>query len=274
MLFRSEGRIKPEIPSEQPGGTKELDLLREGDRRVSILSESPSLMMEFESGKGAPMKPVQLSYTQSAPIDSYITFNADGANKAFSSWTLEMKDDQGGMQTFGPYQNQEIVAIPGKSILGSKPKGDYVVTMVGLTNAGKTVRQDTPVHMVLWTPPTDEEGMRYSVIFEFNDSKMVNMYDKYLTQEVTPKIPKNGKVILHGYTDKVGEAAHNQELSKARAENVKAILESALSKAGRNDVTFEVYGFGEDESLSPFDNNLPEGRFYNRTVIIDIVPNK
>ena len=29
----TEGRVKPRIPSEQPGGTKELDLLREGDRR-------------------------------------------------------------------------------------------------------------------------------------------------------------------------------------------------------------------------------------------------
>jgi hypothetical protein len=31
---------KPNIPSEQPGGTQELVLLREGDRRVSIESNS------------------------------------------------------------------------------------------------------------------------------------------------------------------------------------------------------------------------------------------
>ncbi len=272
--INTEGRIKPRIPSEQPGATKELDLLREGDRRVSIWSESPSLMMEFQSGQSAPLKPVELRQTQSAPVDSYVTFTADGANKAFSSWTIEMKDDQGKIQTFGPYQEQEIVAISGKSILGSKPKGDYVVTMVGQTKSGKVVRQEAPVHMTLWTPPTDEEGMRYSVIFEFNDSKMVDTYDKYLTDIVTPKIPKNGKVIVHGHTDKIGEAIHNQELSLARANEVKRIIESALSKAGRNDVTFEVYGFGEDEAVAPFDNGLPEGRFYNRTVIIDIIPGK
>ncbi len=272
--INTEGRIKPRIPSEQPGATKELDLLREGDRRVSIWSESPSLMMEFQSGQSAPLKPVELRQTQSAPVDSYVTFTADGANKAFSSWTIEMKDDQGKIQTFGPYQEQEIVAISGKSILGSKPKGDYVVTMVGQTKSGKVVRQEAPVHMTLWTPPTDEEGMRYSVIFEFNDSKMVDTYDKYLTDIVTPKISKNGKVIVHGHTDKIGEAVHNQELSLARANEVKRIIESALSKAGRNDVTFEVYGFGEDEAVAPFDNGLPEGRFYNRTVIIDIIPGK
>ncbi len=34
----TEGRDKPLIPSEQPGGTKELALLPEGDRRVDITS--------------------------------------------------------------------------------------------------------------------------------------------------------------------------------------------------------------------------------------------
>jgi hypothetical protein len=55
---------------------------------------------------------------------------------------------------------------------------------------------------------------------------------------------------------------------------VKGIMENGLSKANRNDVKIEVYGFGEDENLSPFENKFPEERFYNRTVIIDIVPQK
>jgi hypothetical protein len=41
----SKGQSKPNIPSEQPGGTLELALLREGDRRVSIESNSPSLLI-------------------------------------------------------------------------------------------------------------------------------------------------------------------------------------------------------------------------------------
>jgi outer membrane protein OmpA-like peptidoglycan-associated protein len=36
----TEGRDKPVIPSEQPGATRELALLREGDRRVDIVSTS------------------------------------------------------------------------------------------------------------------------------------------------------------------------------------------------------------------------------------------
>jgi hypothetical protein len=47
-----------------------------------------------------------------------------------------------------------------------------------------------------------------------------------------------------------------------------------LSKAGRNDVKFDASGYGENENNAPFDNKTPEERFYNRTVIIDIVTKK
>jgi hypothetical protein len=50
------------------------------------------------------------------------------------------------------------------------------------------------------------------------------------------------------------------------------IIERVLLKAGKKGVKFETYGFGEDESMAPFENNYPEKRFYNRTVIIDIIP--
>ena len=60
----------------------------------------------------------------------------------------------------------------------------------------------------------------------------------------------------------------------ARANEVRSIIESSLSKADRTDVKFEVRGFGEDQNAAPFENNFPEERFYNRTVIIDIIPHK
>ena len=52
--IRTEGRSKPEVPSEQPGGKLELVLLREGDRRVSIESNSPELLMEFKNTADLP----------------------------------------------------------------------------------------------------------------------------------------------------------------------------------------------------------------------------
>lgn len=267
----TEGLVKPTTPSEQPGGTKELDLLREGDRRVTIWSDSPELSLQYQTGPDAPLAPVEILGVPQAPLSSYVSFNALGAEKAFTSWSLELKDEKGTVQNFGPY-TKDMVAIPGKTIMGSRPSADYVATMVGKTKSGKTVKQQAPVHMVLWTPSEREEGMRYSVIYEFNNSDAIAVYDKYLTEVVTPKIPKAGTVILHGHTDVIGDKTHNQELSLSRANDVKSILEKALAKAGRTDVKFEVYGFGEDDT--PFDNNFPEERFYNRSVIIDLIPPK
>ncbi|MFV8326495.1 OmpA family protein [Flavobacterium sp. ZS1P14] len=267
----TKGQNKPNIPSEQPGGTLELELLREGDQRVSIESTSPDLLMEFQSGPDAQLRPVRIVPLQEAPAESYVTFSNKGATEALSTWSLQIADEQGKVQSFGPYTQEEI-SIPGKSILGSRSEGDYKVKMIGQTKSGKIVEKETPVHMVLWTPAKTEEGMRYSIIYEFNKSKAIAIYEKYLTEVVTPKIPVGATVIIHGHTDIIGEEVHNQDLSLARANDVKSILESGLSKTGRNDVKFEVLGYGEDENKSPFENKTPEERFYNRTVVIDIIP--
>ncbi|MDO8929141.1 MAG: OmpA family protein, partial [Bacteroidota bacterium] len=135
-------------------------------------------------------------------------------------------------------------------------------------------KKETTAHLVLWTPPVAEEMMRFSIIYEFNNSEAIAMYDKYLTEVVTPKIPKNGTVIIHGHTDIIGGEDVNMKLSLARANDVKGIMEKALAKSNRTDVKFDVRGFGEDENLAPFDNKFPEERFYNRSVIIDILPAK
>lgn len=268
-----EGRVKPKIPSEQPGGKLELDLLREGDRRVSIESSSPAITMEFQSGPDAPLNPVEIVDLQVAPIDSYVSFNVSGADTAFTSWSLEIADEQGKIQKFGPY-TQESVSISGKDILGTRPEGDYKITMIGKTKSGKVIKKETSAHLVLWVPAVAEEMMRFSVLYEFNNSKAITIYEKYLTDVVIPKIPIGGTVIIHGHTDIIGGEANNLALSEARANDVKGILENGLTKAGRTDVKFEVHGFGEDQNLAPFNNKYPEERFYNRTVVIDIIPKK
>lgn len=269
----TEGRLKPRIPSEQPGGELELELLREGDRRVSIWSESPAILMEFQSGEETPLKPVIINTVQEAPIDSYVSFNVDGADTAFTSWSLEMANENGKVQNFGPY-TKELVTIPGKSILGTREAGDYKATVIGKTKNGTVIKKEANVKMALWAPQENEQGMRYSVNYEFNESEVRPLYEKYLAETVTPKIPKGGTVIIHGHTDVIGEEAYNLNLSQQRADNVKSIIENALTKAGRSDVKFNVQGYGENLDVAEFDNKLPEGRFYNRSVVIDIIPAK
>jgi outer membrane protein OmpA-like peptidoglycan-associated protein len=47
-----------------------------------------------------------------------------------------------------------------------------------------------------------------------------------------------------GHTDVIGGGLQSK-LSLARANDVKTIIQNSLSKAGRNDVKFDVSGYGE-----------------------------
>jgi outer membrane protein OmpA-like peptidoglycan-associated protein len=264
-----EGRDKPAVPSEQIGGTKELGLLREGDRRVSIESNSPELLMEFQSGKNAPLKPIEIVTGNQNPSNDVI-FDVKGAEETLSFWTLQIIDEKGKTKNYGPY-TQEQVSIPRKTIMGNQPEGNYKTIMTGTTKTGKVINQESTMLLTPYVAPVVQESIRFSVIYEFNESKAINIYDKYLTEIVAPKIPQNGTVIITGHTDVIGDMNYNKNLSLARANDVKSILEKSLAASGRTDVKFQVRGEGENEKLAPFENKYPEERFYNRTVIIDII---
>ena len=264
-----EGRDKPEVPSEQNGGSKELDLLREGDRRVSIESNSTELLMEFQSGKNAPLKPIEI-VSGNHTLNNDVIFNVEGAEESLKLWSLQIKDEKGKSQNFGPYM-KEKVSISKKTILGNQSEGNYKVIMTGTTKTGKIISQESKLNLTPYVAPIVQESIRFSIIYEFNESKSIAIYDKYLTEIETPKIPKNSTVIITGHTDVIGEVDYNKNLSLARANDVKSILEKSLAAAGRTDVKFKIYGEGENEKAAPFENKYPEERFYNRTVIIDII---
>jgi outer membrane protein OmpA-like peptidoglycan-associated protein len=266
----TEGRDKPRIPSEQPGGTKELDLLRAGDSRVDIESESPEMMIQVGGASHYMLKPVQIVAVLEDPLDSHVLFNVVGAKEVLASWSLEITDDQGKAQRFGPF-TRDLESISGNAILGNRSQGDYKVVMLGQTKGGKSIRKESSVHLVRRDEPM-KEAVRFSILFDFDKSKTIASYEKFLTDIVTPLIPDNGIVVIHGHTDIIGEEEYNYDLSHERAQDAQSIIEGALSNSGKHGVTFETLWFGADLQHAPFDNNLPEERFYNRTVIIDIVP--
>ena len=262
------GRVKPLIPSEQPGANKELALLREGDRRVDIQSSSPELTMEV----GGWMKPVQINTTQSDPMDSHVVFNVDKAQNVLTSYTLDLTDENGTVQHFGPFtKNQESIA--GKTILGDKTSGNYKVALTGTAKNGVVIKKEGAVQLSSQQEQV-ENGLRHSILFNFNKSTTVATYKQFLENVVAPLITDGSTVIIHGHTDIIGSEDYNVKLSERRAIQAHQILEASLAKAGKSNVKFETSGLGEATDKSPFDNSTPEERFYNRTVIIDIVSYK
>jgi outer membrane protein OmpA-like peptidoglycan-associated protein len=94
------------------------------------------------------------------------------------------------------------------------------------------------------------------ILFEF-DTKRTNATNRRILDFIKSRLDKDSKVIIEGYTDNLGSEEYNKKLSEDRARSVSKYIDI-------KDAT--VKGFG---NTSPFyDNKLPEGRFYNRTVII------
>ena len=266
----TEGRDKPLIPSEVRGATKELALVGAEDRRVDIESTSPEMMVQVGGGRHYMLRPVQIDTEVEDPLDSQVIFNVIGAKEVLASWSLEITDEQGKVQRYGP-STREHENISGNAILGDRAKANFKVVMLGETKRGNHIQKEGSLSLVRRDVPK-EEAVRFSILFEFDKSKTVASYATFLTDVVTPLIPDSGIVVIHWHTDIVGEEDYNYNLSAERAQEAQSLIEGAISKSGKKGITFETFWFGEDLQYAPFDNYFPEGRFYNRTVIIDIVP--
>ena len=262
-----QGSLKPQLPSVKAAGTKDIALLAAENRRVDIETTSPELLGEVGGGM---MRPVQLNGVQEDPLDSQVIFDVDSARQLLRSWSIVATAPNGSTKSYGPY-SQNRASIPGRTILGDGATGTYKITMTGQTNNGRTITKESSVYLVR-PDATVLKGQRYSIVFNFDKATTIAAYNRFLTNTVSPLITDGASVVIHGHTDIIGEEAYNQKLSESRAQQTQQVLERSLTAAGKTNVKFETSGFGADASHSPFENNLPEERFYNRTVIIDIIP--
>jgi outer membrane protein OmpA-like peptidoglycan-associated protein len=100
----------------------------------------------------------------------------------------------------------------------------------------------------------DKQIDRYNLILFDFDSPAINAQNARIAEYIRQRITPQATVSVTGYTDRMGNEEHNRKLSQDRAASTAAAL-------GRSDAV--VKGMGESEM---YDNNLPEGRFYCRTV--------
>lgn len=94
------------------------------------------------------------------------------------------------------------------------------------------------------------------ILFDF-DNADISLSNSRIIKFVRDRISADSKVTITGYTDRTGDADYNRLLSERRAKGVQNQLEH------KNSVSL---GIGEDDLIH--DNDLPEGRFYCRTVNI------
>ncbi|MCB0710717.1 MAG: OmpA family protein [Ignavibacteriae bacterium] len=106
---------------------------------------------------------------------------------------------------------------------------------------------------------------RYTLIlFNFDDHGAGALNDSILRTYVYNSIDSGAQIKITGYTDILGLEDRNQHLSQLRATTIYRGIK--LNVADSTIASIEMEGVGETQPL--YSNDLPEGRFYNRTVQI------
>ncbi|TAE22624.1 MAG: hypothetical protein EAZ92_15570 [Candidatus Kapaibacterium sp.] len=112
----------------------------------------------------------------------------------------------------------------------------------------------------------DKTLERYNLImFPFDKSDVGPMNSRIIREYVLPRLTTSSDALVVGHTDVIGSDEYNQTLSASRG--AKAKEEVARLATGKYK-TLDSKGVGEVDPLFP--NDLPEGRFYNRTVQVII----
>ncbi len=101
----------------------------------------------------------------------------------------------------------------------------------------------------------DKKIDRFSLILFDFDKAEIDKNNERIANIINSQLLQSKKIIITGYTDRMGDDDYNQKLSLERANALANILDVEPD---------EIIGLGE--SVEIYDNTLPEGRFYSRTV--------
>lgn len=107
----------------------------------------------------------------------------------------------------------------------------------------------------------DKKVEKFSLILFDFDKADISAKQKLLLEGIRKKIKPNSKVIIAGFTDKIGEEQYNKDLALRRCLETKKFLGVPDSQIILNPV-------GSEYLL--YDNSTPQGRSYCRTVQITI----
>ncbi len=101
---------------------------------------------------------------------------------------------------------------------------------------------------------------KFSLILFGFDQASLGPENRRIVEKARKRIETNSTVKIYGYSDSIGDEEYNERLSRSRAL-------STARQLGLDASAAEAIG----ESKLLFDNELPEGRMYCRTVVIEII---
>ncbi len=139
------------------------------------------------------------------------------------------------------------------------------------SDSGKTVQAERsiPVRRTFSSSRANAQTVndtvveRYSMIlFNFDRASTISGSNEQVMRLIRSRVRTSSSVDITGMTDIIGAAKNNQILSEARANAVRNDIQARIKPEH-----ISTSGKGE---VDLFDNALPEGRFYNRRVFVEI----
>jgi outer membrane protein OmpA-like peptidoglycan-associated protein len=155
-----------------------------------------------------------------------------------------------------------------------KDEQTFTAQLIVTTNSGAECNSDPiqiPVKQIkrsgrIITVEGDSTDEVYNLIlFPFDKFVMGPNNERIMKDYVYSRCLPESKIFIEGHTDVVGLDDHNLKLSEKRAG---AVYDGVMKQTGGKVNQINSIGVGENEPL--YDNMLPEGRFYNRTVQVRI----
>jgi outer membrane protein OmpA-like peptidoglycan-associated protein len=228
------------------------------NRRVEILSDSWEIM-----------EPVMTNDTIRRVTPQIVRFRPQVASEAgIAQWRIEARQNDKMLATMSG-EGDVPATLDWKVDAGTtaipRAADPIVYALTAQDRAGRSVT--TPLSTIGVAQITirkkrqeqvaDKAIDRYSLILFDFDKAELNGGNLKIADFIRERLGPESTVSVTGYTDRIGDADHNRRLSEARARAMASAL--GLTSA-------HVQGVGE---ANLYDNTLPEGRFYSRTVIVE-----
>jgi len=238
-----KSRNLPEEPSRTSTGYGD-----EENRRVEITSENPDIFL--------PVKFIDTSFNI---VNKDIRIGTERINKDnLQRW--ELRAFAGGktavLQSGQTMDDTLQIDISPISFAISK-SNKLELKLVSIDAEGNVRLLGENTIPVSQTVANKNRVEKYNLITFGYNSTAVNDANNYIIEDVKKNILPTSTLTLTGHTDRTGNPQYNKELSLKRAKEISRFFTA-------NQMVTEGRGF--DDLLFPLE--LPEGRFYSRTVRI------
>ena len=249
-------RDLPEAPS-----SVRSDQGRAENRRVELTSTDADLLAPIETSKVEKV-------LSPSDVRFYPSITADAG---LQRWSFEVRQGARILRDSDGYTSYpDTIPWNWRDLQGNLPGEDTLVFTLYAKDAQGTEVRTEPQYIPVQTLTLDRKNVEQLpdrtlekislILFDF-DSFALGRHNTAMLERAARRLESNSSMIIRGYTDAMGDDSYNQRLSERRAEAVREQVQRLLPNAPTRSE-----GVGESRLL--FDNTLPEGRFYCRTVQI------